>query len=423
LRRDANITYNLDWLILFIYGALVITGWLNIYASVYEEGAGLSIFNLSLNSGKQLIWIASTAIIFIIVMSIDFKFYESVSYLIYGLILFMLLFVLVFGAKVSGARSWFEIGSFFKIQPSEFAKFATALAIARYAGRPTFKFSNMTDLVTIFALMLGPMFLILLQPDAGTALIFFSFIIVFYREGLTPFVLLIGFVFVLLFILSLFIDQLYIILAIGVIAAISIGLAEKTLKKIAGILIIAVITMGVTLSVEYFQTNILKPHHQTRLKVLINPDSDPLGDGWNVTQSKIAIGSGRIWGKGFLQGTQTKFDFVPEQSTDFIFCTLGEELGWVGTSFIIILFIILILRILYIAERQKSRFARVYGYGVASILFFHFTINIGMTIGLFPVIGIPLPFLSYGGSSLWGFSILLFILLKLDAHRMQILNR
>lgn len=423
MRRDANITHNLDWMVLSIYGILVIMGWLNIYASVYEEGAGMSIFDFSLNSGKQLIWIASTLAIFAVIMSIDFKFYESVSYLVYGLIIFMLLFVLVFGTKVSGARSWFEIGSFFKIQPSEFAKFATALAIAKYISQPSFKFSHPVNLVTVFGLMLAPMLLILLQPDPGTALIFICFVIVFYREGLTPVVLLIGIFFVLLFILSLFIDQLYIILGIGLFAAIAIGFSEKTFKRISSILIITAITVGVTLSVDYFQTHILKPHHQKRLKVLINPNSDPLGDGWNVTQSKIAIGSGRLWGKGFLEGTQTKFDFVPEQSTDFIFCTLGEELGWAGTSFIVILFTLLILRILYIAERQKSRFARVYGYGVAVILFFHFTINIGMTIGLFPVIGIPLPFLSYGGSSLWGFSILLFILLKLDAHRMQILNR
>ncbi len=410
-------------MVLFIYGTLVIMGWLNIYASVYEEGAGMNIFDFSLNSGKQLIWIASTLLILAVIMSIDFKFYESVSYLVYGLIIFMLLFVLVFGTKVSGARSWFEIGSFFKIQPSEFAKFATALAIAKYISQPSFKFGNFTYLITVFSILLAPMLLILLQPDPGTALIFISFVVVFYREGLTPYVLIIGIFFVMLFILSLFIDQLHIILGIGLFAAIAIGFSEKTFKKISTILIITAITVGVTLSVDYFQNNILKPHHQKRLKVLINPNSDPLGDGWNVTQSKIAIGSGRLWGKGFLEGTQTKFDFVPEQSTDFIFCTLGEELGWAGTSFIVILFTLLILRILFIAERQKSRFARVYGYGVAAILFFHFTINIGMTIGLFPVIGIPLPFLSYGGSSLWGFSILLFILLKLDAHRMQILNR
>jgi len=372
LRRDANITYSLDWLVLFIYGALVIIGWLNIYASVYEEGAGMNIFDFSLNSGKQLIWIASTLVIFIVVMSIDFKFYESASYLVYGLIVFMLLFVLVFGTKVSGARSWFEVGSFFKIQPSEFAKFATALAIAKYISQPSFRFNNLSYLLGVFALMIAPMLLILLQPDPGTALIFISFVIVFYREGLTPYVLIIGMLFVLLFILTLFIDQLYIILGIGLFAAIAIGFSEKTFKRIITILIISAFTVGVTLSVDYFQSDVLKPHHQKRLRVLINPNSDPLGDGWNVTQSKIAIGSGRLWGKGFLQGTQTKFDFVPEQSTDFIFCTLGEELGWTGTTLIILLFTFLILRILFIAERQKSRFARVYGYGVAAIIFFHF---------------------------------------------------
>ena len=335
----------------------------------------------------------------------------------------MLLLVLIFGSKVSGARSWFEIGSILKIQPSEFAKFATALAVAKFISQPNFRFGRITYLIPVSAMVIGPMLLIFLQPDPGTALIFTSFIVVFYREGLTPYVIIIGFILVLIFILTLFIDQLYIILGVGLFTAIAIGFAEKTFKKIAGILSIAVITIAITLSVDYFQTNILKPHHQTRLKVLINPNSDPLGDGWNVTQSKIAIGSGRMWGKGFLQGTQTKFDFVPEQSTDFIFCTLGEEQGWAGTSFVILLFIILIMRILYIAERQKSRFSRIYGYGVASIILFHFMINVGMTIGLFPVIGIPLPFFSYGGSSLWAFSILLFILLKLDAHRMQILIR
>jgi len=413
----------IDWLTILIYGILVIMGWLNIYASVYEEGAGMSIFDFSLNSGKQLIWIASTFIIFFIIVSIDFQFYESVAYILYGLIILLLVVVLLFGDKVSGARSWFEIGSFFKIQPSEFAKFITALAVARYISAPGFKFSSKRQLVIITSLVLVPILLILLQPDPGTALIYFAFTIVLFREGLSPVVLIIGVLLALIFILTLFINQLYIILAIVGIAAIAIIFADKTFKRISSILIIMLITIGISLSVDYFQSNILKPHHQKRLKVLINPDSDPLGDGWNVTQSKIAIGSGQFWGKGFLNGTQTKFDFVPEQSTDFIFCTLGEEHGYVGTSLVIVLFIFLILRIFYIAERQKSKFAQTYGYAVGAIIFFHFMINVGMTIGLFPVIGIPLPFFSYGGSSLWAFSILLFILLKLDAHRMQIFVR
>ncbi len=423
MRRDGNILNNLDWLVLLIYGILVIMGWLNIYASVYQEDAGMSIFDFSLNSGKQILWIVSTVIIFFVIMFIDFKFYESIAYVIYGLLIFMLVIVLVFGTKVSGARSWFEIGSFIKIQPSEFAKFATALAVARYISMPGFRFSRFPNVLTVSALVLAPMLLIILQPDTGTALIFASFIIVFYREGLHPVVLVTGILFVALFILTLFFDKLYILLGIGLLTAIVIGFAEKTIKRMGGILFITLLTITVTLSVDYFQTNILKPHHQRRIKVLINPDSDPLGAGWNVTQSKIAIGSGGMWGKGFLQGTQTKFDFVPEQSTDFIFCTLGEEQGFLGSFIVIFLFIVLILRVIYLAERQKSRFARVYGYGVGAILFFHFMINIGMTIGLFPVIGIPLPFFSYGGSSLWAFSILLFLLLKLDAHRMQILFR
>jgi len=423
LKRDSNILNRIDWLTILIYGILVIMGWLNIYASVYEEGAGLSIFDFSLNSGKQLIWIASTVIIFFIIVSIDFQFYESIAYILYGVIILLLIFVLLFGTKVSGARSWFEIGSFIKIQPSEFAKFLTALAVARFISAPGFKFSSKRQLIFVSLLVIVPILLILMQPDPGTALIYFSFIIVFYREGLSPLVLIIGLLLVIIFITTLFVNQLYIILAIVIIAAVSIIFADKTFKKIAGILIIMLFTVGVTFSVDYFQTKILKPHHQKRLKVLINPDSDPLGDGWNVTQSKIAIGSGQVWGKGFLNGTQTKFDFVPEQSTDFIFCTLGEEHGYIGTSLVIILFIFLLLRIFSIAERQKSRFAQTYGYAVGLIIFFHFMINIGMTIGLFPVIGIPLPFFSYGGSSLLAFSVLLFILLKLDAHRMQIFVR
>ena len=423
MRRDSSILNRIDWLTILIYGILVIMGWLNIYASVYEQDTGMNIFDISLNSGRQLVWIATTIIIFFIIISIDFQFYESVSFILYGLIILMLIFVLLFGSKVSGARSWFTIGSIFKIQPSEFAKFITALAIARFMSTPGFRFSSTRQLIIASLLVMGPILLILLQPDPGTALIYFSFIIVFYREGLSPLVLIIGFLFVLIFITTLFISQLSITLAIIAIAALSIFFAEKTFKKISSILIIMMLTIGVTFSVDYFQTKILKPHHQKRLRVLINPDSDPLGDGWNVTQSKIAIGSGQFWGKGFLNGTQTKFDFVPEQSTDFIFCTLGEEHGYVGSSIVVILFVFLILRIFYIAERQKSNFARIYSYAVGAIIFFHFMINIGMTIGLFPVIGIPLPFFSYGGSSLWAFSILLFIMLKLDAHRMQIFVR
>ncbi|MFT6036157.1 MAG: rod shape determining protein RodA, partial [Marivirga sp.] len=259
--------------------------------------------------------------------------------------------------------------------------------------------------------------------DVGTAMVFASFIFVYYREGLPTFYLIIGVSIAAIFILTLMVAQVYLFTGIGVIGAILIGFNYKRLKNVALIGIAVIIVSGVILSVDYTVSNVLKPHQQNRLKALINPDADPLGYGWNVTQSKIAIGSGGTFGKGFLEGTQTKFDFVPEQSTDFIFCTIGEEHGWFGSLLMIALFIALMMRIIVVSERQKDSFARIYGYAVAGIFFIHFGINIGMTIGLFPVAGIPLPFFSYGGSSLWSFTILLFVLVKLDAHRMQVLTR
>ncbi len=254
-------------------------------------------------------------------------------------------------------------------------------------------------------------------------MVFTVFTFVFFREGMSPFIIIIGVIAAIIFILTLLVNEYYLFTGIGIILISAIVLGKKKFKRIAILTAGAVIICGIIVSVDYVVTNVLKPHQQNRVKALINPDADPLGFGWNVTQSKIAIGSGGFTGKGFLKGTQTKFDFVPEQSTDFIFCTIGEEHGWVGSVFIMGLFIALLLRIIFLAERQKNRFARVYGYSVACIFFFHFAVNIGMTVGLFPVIGIPLPFFSYGGSGLWGFTILLFILLKLDIHRSQVLQR
>ncbi|HEY9487172.1 MAG TPA: rod shape-determining protein RodA, partial [Chryseosolibacter sp.] len=269
-----------------------------------------------------------------------------------------------------------------------------------------------------------PMFLILLQKDTGTALVFTVFVLVFFREGMSPFIILIGLACAAIFVLTLLVDnQYYLYLGVGALLILAILMGRKKFKRIALLTVGALSIVMLIGSVDYIVTDVLKPHQQNRIKALINPDADPLGFGWNVTQSKIAIGSGGFSGKGFLEGTQTKFDFVPEQSTDFIFCTIGEEHGWIGSLFTIALFMLLLLRIVFLAERQKNKFSRVYGYSVACILFFHFAVNIGMTIGLFPVIGIPLPFFSYGGSSLWGFTILLFIFLKLDAHRMQVLQR
>jgi rod shape determining protein RodA len=389
---------------------------------VYDEEMEMSIFNFSLNSGKQLIWIATSIIIIIVIMTVDFRFYDSFAYIIYGLVVFLLIFVLFAGTKVAGSTSWFSIGGF-RMQPSEFAKFATALALAKYMSKVNYKLTKFNDLFITACIIAVPAVLIIVQGDAGTALIFGAFVIVLYREGLNPVIIVIGLFAIALFVLTLIFDQIHLIIDIAVVAALIIMFGKKKWKRILTVIVGMLIVIGVVWSVDYFVTDVLKPHQQNRIKALINPEADPLGYGWNVTQSKIAIGSGGLLGKGYLQGTQTKFDFVPEQSTDFIFCTLGEEQGWLGTTFVIFLFVFLLIRIVHIAERQKETFARVYGYSVASIIFIHFLINIGMTIGLFPVIGIPLPLFSYGGSSLWAFTILLFILLKIDAHRMQVLVR
>lgn len=277
----------------------------------------------------------------------------------------------------------------------------------------------------ILFLMIGlPMVLILVQKDTGTVLVFTAFVLVFYREGMSPFLLIVGICAAAIFVLTLLVsNKIYLHIGIATFLLVLVAVGKKKFKHIAFLTLGALIISGVIESVDYVVTDVLKPHQQNRVKALINPNADPLGYGWNVTQSKIAIGSGGFTGKGFLKGTQTKFDFVPEQSTDFIFCTIGEEYGWLGSLVTIGLLLGLQLRILFLAERQKNRFARSFGYSVASIFFFHFAINIGMTIGLFPVIGIPLPFFSYGGSSLWGFTILLFVLLKLDSHRGEVLQR
>jgi rod shape determining protein RodA len=330
--------------------------------------------------------------------------------------------VLFFGSEIAGSKSWFVMGPV-RLQPSELAKFATALGIAKFFSSKTVRLDRLKDLITSASMVIVPMALIVLQGDAGTALVFTSFILVFYREGLNPLFLIIGISAAIIFVMTLLFNHIYILLGIAILATIVILFGKKTPKRIMTIIGAAILVAGVVFSVDFVITDVLKPHQQNRIKALINPDADPLGYGWNVTQSKIAIGSGGKFGKGFLQGTQTKFDFVPEQSTDFIFCTIGEEHGWFGSFVLIGLFITLLLRIVFIAERQKASFARVYGYCVASIIFLHFGVNIGMTIGLFPVAGIPLPFFSYGGSSLWSFTILLFILIKLDAHRTQVLTR
>ncbi len=423
MNREDNISGSLDWATIGLYLALVLFGWLNIYAVVYDESVQQSIFSLSLNSGRQLLFIIVSMFIIAGIVILDMRFYETFAYVLYALLMFTLLLIPFLGKEVGGNKAWIGIGSFGG-QPSELAKFVTALAVAKYAGSVGFRMDNLRNQAVMFGLIGLPMALILLQKDTGTALVFTSFILVFFREGMSPFLMIVGICAAAIFVLTLLIpNQLYLHGAIVVVLALLIAFGRKKAKRIVLLSVGAILIMGVIESVDYVITDVLKPHQQNRVKALINPDADPLGFGWNVTQSKIAIGSGGLIGKGFLKGTQTKYDFVPEQSTDFIFCTIGEEHGWVGSLLVITLFVTLLLRVIYIAERQKNRFARVYGYSVVSIFFFHFAVNIGMTIGLFPVIGIPLPFFSHGGSSLWGFTILLFILLKLDAHRGQVLQR
>jgi len=414
---------NLDWVTILIYLMMVAMGWFNIYAVVYDEAAGRSIWDLSLNSGRQLIFIGASFIIIMVIVIMDLRFYEAFAYVGYGFIVILLVLVPVIGKEVGGNKAWLGIGSF-GVQPSEFAKFITALAVAKYIATVGFKMDNFRNQAVLFFIIGLPMALILLQKDTGTALVFTSFILVFYREGMSPFLIILGVGAAVIFILTLLVpNQIYLYAGVAVIALVIILLGKKKAWRIAWVTLGACLISGVIASVDYVISDVLKPHQQNRIKALINPDADPLGYGWNVTQSKIAIGSGGFWGKGFLEGTQTKFDFVPEQSTDFIFCTIGEEHGWVGTFLVVSLFVALLLRIVHLAERQKNRFTRAYAYGVLVIFFFHFTINIGMTIGLFPVIGIPLPFFSYGGSSLWGFTVLLFVLLKLDSHRGEVLQR
>jgi rod shape determining protein RodA len=419
MREQKSIFQNIDWITIGIYLALVLIGWLNIYSAVFDEEHS-KIFDFTQSYGKQMIWIACAIVIALIIMTTDIKFFPAFSYFFYGGIIVLLVAVLLFGSVTAGSKSWFLIGSF-KLQPSEFAKFATCLAIAKYLSTTNIRIQDLkTKFIALLILGL-PMALILMQNDTGSAIIYVAFVFVLYREGLSGNVLIIGLFAIVLFFLSLLIDKFIIMGALGFVTLVLFLYIRKRKKEIVQLLSIFILTAGFVFSVDYVYENVLEPHQKDRIDVLIGKISDYKGVGYNVNQSKIAIGSGGFSGKGFLEGTQTKFDFVPEQSTDFIFCTVGEEWGFLGSTVVVILYIWLFIRLIMMAERQRSVYARIYGYGVASILFFHFTINIAMTIGLAPVIGIPLPFLSYGGSSLWAFTMLLFVFVKQDANRLLLL--
>ncbi len=419
MNRSGELVNKVDWITIVLYGSLVLFGVINIYAAIYDADSTTSFFSFSHNAGKQMAFIGIAIIVAVLILTVDYKIYDTLAYPIWGLFILLLVIVMIFAREVNGAKSWLEIGPF-RFQPSEFAKFATALAVAKYVSRPNFKMGKLKDAFSLILLFGIPTILIILQGDMGTAMVFSAFILVLFREGMSPAPLILGVVSAAIFLLALMVtNDFYFWTPVAAITVLTIYFNRKSIKRVILVVSVSLLIIGMYQSVGYAFDNLLKPHQQNRIIVLLNPNADPLGAGWNVTQSKIAIGSGGLIGKGYLKGTQTKFDFVPEQSTDFIFCTIGEEQGWVGSMILIILFTALLLRITQIAERQKWRFARVYGYSVATILFFHFAVNIGMTIGLFPVIGIPLPFFSYGGSSLLSFTILVFILLSLDASRMQ----
>lgn len=422
-RTSRNILSNLDWVTVLLYFLLVGLGWMNIYAVVYSPDNVVNIFSFDINSGKQLLWIGTSVVLITMMLAVDYKIYEHLAYPIYGTIILLLLFTLAVANPVAGSRSWLELGGGIRLQPAELAKFATALAASKFLSNVNLRQQNMKDQMMLALITLLPPIIIVLQNETGSALVFGAFILAYFREGMSPLILIIGASAAAIFILTLLVPKLYLILGIAVLMGIALWMDYRLMRRIKSMIALFVLIIGMVFSVDYFINDVLQPHQQNRIKALISPEADPLGYGWNVTQSKIAIGSGGLLGKGFLEGTQTKFDFVPEQSTDFIFCTIGEEHGWVGSTVLIVLFLLLLTRIVNIAERQKSVFARTYGYCVASIIFFHFLVNIGMTIGLAPVVGIPLPFFSYGGSSLWSFTILLYILLAIDANRAQDLSR
>ena len=434
MERKGSRWLDIDWVLIALYSVLIFMGWINIYAATFNENYQ-SIFDMSQSYGKQMMWICTSYFLAWVILMLDPRFFSRLAYLIYGVCIALLIGVLIFGTEIKGAKSWYTFGGF-SFQPSELAKFGTALALTFYLTNLNKKFSGFFTRIKALTILLIPAGLILLQPDTGSVLVYASFIFVMYREGLSGNFLLLGLGAVAIFILALLLNtttielpfdiilpgQTMMVVVIGLIFLVLYSLFKK-IKKVKWVLLASFLMVsGYIFAVNYSFNNVLQKHQRARINELLGIESDPTGAGYNVHQSMIAIGSGGGFGKGFLQGTQTKYDFVPEQSTDFIFCTVGEEWGFIGTFVVIALFLFLLFRLIILAERQRSKFSRIYGYCVASIFFFHLAINVGMTIGLAPVIGIPLPFFSYGGSSLWSFTILLFTFIKMDAERMHALR-
>lgn len=479
--KKDSVFKNVDWWTVLLYLLLVICGWFSICGASYDYGDP-NFFDLELRSGKQLLWIACSLGLGSAILALDHRSFDTYAYLIYAILL-LLLFATIFNPnEIKGSKSWIVLGPI-SIQPAEFAKFGTSLALAKFIGEYTFSMSNKRDMLSSLVIILLPMFLIIMQKETGSALVYLSFFLVLYREGMSGTILFTGICAVVYFIVGIRFSndmmpdeitpwgEFAVLTLIVLLTALLVWIYCKTNKRLAvwimslgsgiillgalfsvyvipynviylllaanGVLFVVMIvyflrerlstylylslfvagSVAFLFSTDYVFSNVLEPHQKVRIEVLLGMKDDPAGAGYNVNQSKIAIGSGGLLGKGFLNGTQTKLKYVPEQDTDFIFCTIGEEQGFLGSATVLLLYLTLILRLIYLSERQPTRFARVYGYCVLSIFFFHLFINVGMVLGLTPVIGIPLPFFSYGGSSLWGFTILLFVFLRIDAAR------
>lgn len=419
-RNNEGVLQNIDWVLVMLYLVMVTMGWFNIYAAVYNEEYK-SIFDTTQSYGMQLVWIVTSLFIAFVILVIDGEFFPRFAWPVYGAFVLLLVAVIFVGAEVKGSKSWIGVGAF-RVQPAEFAKFATNLALAKYLSNINIKIEKLSTKLIASALFAVPALIIILQNETGSALVYAAFVLVLFREGLSGNILIFGVAMAILFVLALLIDETVLSIILAGVAAASFIFVRFKMRNVMITGSILVASLAFVHSVDYAFVNILEPHQKKRINVLLGKEVDPKGAGYNVNQSMIAIGSGGLIGKGYLKGTQTKYNYVPEQSTDFIFCTVGEEWGFLGSVIVLGLFVILLLRIIYLAERQRSTFSRIYGYGLASIIFLHLAINIGMTIGLAPVVGIPLPFFSYGGSSLWSFTILTFIFVRLDAYRFQILR-
>jgi len=417
MNQQRSFFFNVDWVIVLIYLALCTIGLLNIHSAVYDVRHP-NIIDLDTNYGKQFLYILSAIVIAIVILLLESRFLSALAPAFYGITMFLLLLVLVIGRNVGGNQAWISLGGGFRLQPSEFAKFATCLFLARYLSGVNVRITELKSFLIAAAIIGVPMLLILRQPDVGSTLVFCSLIFVLYREGLSPYFLVIGALFIFLFVTAILYNPLYVIAALSAVTFLTAYLFKRNKRFVVTLMAGLVLSIAFIFCVKVIYNKVLQPHQKVRIDIILGITKDLKGKGYNLNQSKIAIGSGKMWGKGYLHGTQTKYSFVPEQSTDFIFCTVGEEWGFAGSIVVLGLYLFLLLRLIMISERQRSPFTRIYGYGVASVIFFHVMINIGMTIGLVPVIGIPLPFISYGGSSLWSFTILLFILLKLDSNRM-----